>query len=452
VITIERDAAYPALTLLAICLGYFMTILDASAVVVALPSIEQTFSTSVTGLQWIVDGYLVIFAGFLLTGGALGDRLGSRRVFLVGLTLFTVASAMCGAAPSLAALQATRVVQGLGAAMMVPTSLALLRHSYSEPAERARMLGIWSGIAGTAAAAGPVIGALLITSFGWRSIFLLNVPVGILAFIFVRRFVTPPPVNTERRLDLPAQALAVAALVLLTTSFIEGGERGLSTPILAAGILAMVVAAMFVAVERRQSRPMLPLGLFTSGAFSGGVVVGLLINFAIFGEVFLMSLFFQQSRGYSVLMTGLAFLPQTVTIALVSLVAGRATARLGSRLPMLIGLITGGIGFLAMAIVDSGTPYLLLTLPLIAIGFGMAFTIPALTAAVLEAAPATHAGVASGALNATRQSGAAFGVAILGAIGGNAVAVGSGLHLALALAGAAFLLGSVLTTLTIRGG
>ncbi|HET8521698.1 MAG TPA: MFS transporter, partial [Thermomicrobiales bacterium] len=317
VIAVDRTSARPALTLLAICLGYFMTILDASAVVVALPSIEHTFSTTVTGLQWVVDGYLVIFAGFLLTGGALGDRLGSRRVFLVGLTLFTAASAMCGAAPSLTVLQATRVIQGFGAALMVPTSLALLRHSYAEPVQRARMLGIWSGIAGTAAAAGPVIGALLITSLSWRSIFFLNVPVGIFAFFLVRRFVTPPPVDTQRRLDLPAQVLAVAALVLLTTSFIEGGERGLSTPILAAGVLALVVAAIFVAVEHRQARPMLPLGLFSSGAFSGGVAVGLLINFAIFGEVFLMSLFFQQTRGYSVLMTGLAFLPQTVAIALV---------------------------------------------------------------------------------------------------------------------------------------
>jgi DHA2 family methylenomycin A resistance protein-like MFS transporter len=448
--TVERESARPALTLLAICLGYFMTILDASAVVVALPSIEKTFSTSVTGLQWVVDGYLVIFAGFLLTGGALGDRLGSRRIFLAGLMLFTGASAMCGAAPSLTALQATRVIQGFGAALMVPTSLALLRHSYAEPAQRARMLGIWSGIAGTAAAAGPVIGALLITSLGWRSIFLLNVPVGIITVFLVRRFVTPPPVNPRRQLDLPAQVLAASSLVLLTTSFIEGGERGLSTPILATGMLAVVVAGVFIAVERRQSRPMLPLGLFTSGAFSGGVSIGLLINFAVFGEIFLMSLFFQQTRGYSVLMTGLAFLPQTATIALVSLISGRVTGRLGSRLPMLIGLVIGGVGFLGLALAGGGTPYLLLVLPLIAIGFGMAFTIPAMTAAVLEAAPATHAGVASGVLNATRQSGAAFGVAILGAIGGNAGAVGSGIHPALALAGAAFLIGSILTTLTIR--
>jgi DHA2 family methylenomycin A resistance protein-like MFS transporter len=314
------------------------------------------------------------------------------------------------------------------------------------------MLGIWSGIAGSAAAAGPVIGALMITSLGWRSIFLLNVPVGIVALFLTRRFVTSPPVNARRNLDLPAQALAVAALALVTTTIIEGGEHGVSTPLVGMGVVAVMIAGLFIAVERRQSRPMLPLGLFSSATFSGGVSIGLLLNFAVFGEVFLMSLYFQQTRGYSVLATGLAFLPQTVTIAIAALFGGQMTSRLGSRLPMITGLTIGGVGFLALATVGQGTPYLLLVLPLVAIGFGMAFTIPAMTAAVLEAAPAAYAGVASGVLNATRQSGAAFGVAILGAIAGNAGAVGAGIHPALALAGAAFLFGSLLTLLTIRAG
>lgn len=299
------------LSLIAICLGYFMVILDSTVVTVALPTIQHELGATVTDLQWVVDGYTLVFACLLLTAGALGDRLGNKQVFLVGLVLFTGASAACGLAPTMWVLQVARVVQGVGAAFQVPASLALLNHTFSESHKRDRAIGLWGGIAGVAAAAGPIIGGLLVTTLGWRSVFFLNIPVGIAAFLLTWRFVPRVAGQHQRGLDLGAQGATIIALALLTLAFIQGSVWGwTSFPILGSLVGFVVATGIFLLIERHASSPMLPLNLFRSRTFSAVNTVGLLLNFGFYGELFFMTLYFQNIRGYSALITGLALLPQ----------------------------------------------------------------------------------------------------------------------------------------------
>jgi MFS transporter, DHA2 family, methylenomycin A resistance protein len=446
----ERSRAWPLVT---ICLGYFMVILDTTVVNVALPSIEKQLGATVAGLQWVVDGYALVFASLLLTAGALGDRLGSKRVFLAGLVLFTVTSALCGAAPTLGALVAFRVAQGVGAALLVPASLALLRHTFTDPVRRARAIGLWGAIAGIAAGGGPVLGGVLVAALGWRSVFLVNIPIGLLGILLALHVVAPAPPLPQRGLDLAAQVAGIVALGLLTFAFIEGGSSGWWSPrILGAYGLCAVAAAAFMATERRATSPMLPLGLFSSPTFSAGTVVGLLINFGFYGQLFLLSLFFQQVRGYSALVTGMALLPETGVVALSSFLSGRLTGRVGPRLPMAIGLAAGGVGLLALVLVGPKTAYPAIAAMLGTVGFGMSFTMPAMTAAVVEEAPHERAGIAAAVLNASRQVGGVLGVALLGAFVSRHSSFVPGMHVALVIAGGAFLVGCLLTLLAVQRG
>ncbi|HET8673207.1 MAG TPA: DHA2 family efflux MFS transporter permease subunit, partial [Thermoleophilaceae bacterium] len=325
--------------LIAICLGYFMVILDATVVNVALPALGRDLGGGVSSLQWVVDGYTLVFAGLLLTAGSLGDRLGGRRVFRAGLVLFTLASAACAAAPSVAVLVVARLAQGLGAALLVPSSLALLRAAYEDPRERARAVGIWGAVAGIAAASGPVIGGLLVSAASWRAVFLLNLPVGIGALLLAHRHLPRGGDRTGAELDPAGQLAGVAALTALTLGLIEGGNSGWTSASALVPLVAFVpLAALFLALERRAPDPMLPLGLFRSRAFSSAGFVGLAINLGFYGQLFVLSLYFQHVRGWSALGTGLALLPEGIFVALSSALSGRAMARMGTRTPMLFGL------------------------------------------------------------------------------------------------------------------
>jgi DHA2 family methylenomycin A resistance protein-like MFS transporter len=427
--------------LIAICLGYFMVILDATVVNVALPALQHDLGGGVSALQWVVDGYTLVFAGLLLSAGSLGDRLGGRHVFELGLLVFTLASAACAAAPSVTLLVAARLAQGLGAALLVPSSLALLRAAYHDPKERARAIGAWGAVAGVGAASGPVIGGLLVAAGSWRWVFLLNVPVGIGALVLAQRYLPRSGERTGAGLDPPGQILAITALGSLTLGIIQQAVVPL--------LVSLPLLAAFVLWEHRASRPMLPLKLFRSPTFSGASFVGLAINLGFYGQLFVMSLYFQQVRGWSALATGLALLPEGIFVALSSALSGRAMGRVGPRLPMLAGLTLGGIGLAGLVIAGSSTSYPLLVPPLIATGFGMAFTMPAATGAIIGAAPAERAGIASGVLNASRQAGGAIGVALLGALVGGSSFV-PGLRVAMLVAGAAFFLAAVVTALTVE--
>ncbi len=433
------------LPLVATCLGYFMVILDATIVNVALPAIGRDLGGGVSALQWVLDAYTVVFAGLLLSGGSLGDRLGARRVFDAGLALFTAASAACALAPSVGALIAARASQGLGAALLVPSSLALLRAAYPDAAGRARAVGAWGAIAGVGAASGPIVGGVLVGLIGWRAVFVVNVPVGILALVLGARHLPPAGEAQGRNLDLAGQLLGIASLTLLTVGLIEGGAAGWTSSLTLAALIAFAPAlAAFVAVEARTSEPMLPLALFRNRTFSGASIVGLAINLGFYGQLFALSLYFQQARGFSALATGLALLPEGIFVALSSAVSGRVTARTGPRRPMLVGLVCGSLGFAGLIAAGRSTSYGLLVVPLIAAGFGMAFTMPAATAAIIEAAPARRAGIASGVLNSARQAGGAVGVALLGTLLASRAFI-SGLHAAMAVSAGAFLLAAIVT-------
>jgi MFS transporter, DHA2 family, methylenomycin A resistance protein len=445
---LSTPAALPAqtpspLALVVICIGYFLVILDTMVVNVALPSIGRDLHGGVFDLQWVVDAYTLSFAGLLLAGGTLAERLGGRRVFLAGTASFALASVGCGLAPSMGILVTARLVQGIGAALLVPSSLVLLQAAYPTRAGRARALGIWGSIAGLGAATGPIVGGLLVSAWSWRGVFFLNLPFALAALVLSRWSVRETP-RRPRGLDLPGQVLAVAALGLLTGALVTAGRLGWTSGWVLAGFaLAAVAGAAFAGTEIRSQDPMLPLSLFRRRSFRSGTAVGLLINLGFYGQLFVMTLYFQDIRGYSALRTGLALLPEAALLIVASTLSGRIMARTGPRLPMLAGLLIGGAGLLGIAIADPHTAYAVLIAPMAAAGFGMALTMPAATAAVMEAAPPDRGGIASGVVNAARQAGGVLGVALLGTLVSARAGFSGGLHAGLIVAAGAFLLGAV---------
>ncbi|MGI5228419.1 MFS transporter [Actinoallomurus sp. CA-142502] len=433
------------LALPAICLGYFMVILDATAVNLSLPALGRDLGGGVGALQWVVDGYTLTFAALLLTAGSLGDRYGARRVFCGGLGLFVVASAACGLAPGAATLVAARLVQGAAAAVLVPCSLALVRAAYEDPGARARAVGVWGGVAGVAAASGPVIGGVLTQAVSWRLVFFVNVPIGLAALLMTRRHVPSAGGHGRPGFDLPAQATVIAALGVLTFALIEARTEGWAAPFILGGFAAAaLLIAVFIVLEHRSAGAMLPLGLFRDRAFAGGSAIGLLINLGFYGQLFVISLYFQNTRHMSPVAAGLALLPEGLVVSLASLLSGRVTDRAGTRPTMLAGLCAGAAGLFGLMVAGPHVSYAVLVVPLMAAGFGMAFTMPAATTTVVEAAPADRAGVASGAINTGRQVGSTIGVALVGTL-----AVSTGLPTAMAVAAVAFLLGAVLAAVAV---
>jgi len=440
------------LPLIAVALGYFMVILDATAVNLALPAVSHDLGGGVTGLQWVVDGYTLAFAALLLSAGVAGDRLGSRRVFLAGLATFTAASAGCALAPALGVLVVVRLVQGVAAAMLVPTSLALLQASYPDRARRARAIGLWGGIGGLAAASGPVLGGALTTAASWRLVFAINVPVGLFAWWLTRRSVTmstvaAPAGAAGRRADPAGQLTVIVALTALTAGLIGAGPYGwASWPVLGGLGVAGLAGAAFLALQYRVASPMLPPALLRRPTLTAGSLVGLLINLGFYGQLFVFSLYLQSVRGESPLIAGLSLLPEAAAVPVASVLSGRLTARHGPRMTMITGLSLGAAGLAGLIVAGPGTAYWALILPMVAAGSGMALTMPAVTTAVMEAAPASRGGAAAGLLNSARQVGSALGVAIAGAlVGGGVAGFVPGLHLALVICGGAFLLGAAVT-------
>ncbi|MHB8295522.1 MAG: MFS transporter [Acidimicrobiales bacterium] len=355
-----------ARVLVAACVGYGMVTLDTTVVNVALPSTSHALQTTTTGLEWVLDGYSLSFAVFLLSAGALSDRRGAKEVFLAGLVLFPMASLACGLAPTITVLVAARLIQGLGAAVAVPASLALLQAAYPEPASRARAIGLWGAMAGVAAAAGPALGGVTVGTLGWRAVFFINLPLGAAGLALGARHLPRPP-RRPHSLDLAGQLAAVSCVAGLATALIEAGGRGWTSAVVVAA------GAVFVAVEHRSRGPMLPLGLFASATISAATVVGLLCNLGFFGELFVMSLYLQQVRGLLPLVTGLLLVPQMAATIVGSMTSGRVMARRGPRLPMLVGLCLGAAGLGGLAATDQHAPYLLLLPCFVAAGFGISF-------------------------------------------------------------------------------
>jgi DHA2 family methylenomycin A resistance protein-like MFS transporter len=361
-----------------------------------------------------------------------GDRFGPRRVFLTGLVLFTAASAGCALAPAIGVLVLIRLIQGAAAALLVPSSLALLQASYPDRAGRARAVGLWGGIGGLAAASGPVLGGALTAAASWRLVFAINIPVGLLTWWLTRRRVASPAGQRDRRGDPIGQITAIVALTALVAGLIEAGPQGwVSWPVTAGLAIAAAGTAAFIAAQRRVRSPMLPL--LRRPALSGGSVVGLLINLGFYGQLFAYSLYLQQVRGDSPLIAGLSLLPEAAAVPVASVLSGRLTSRRGPRVTMITGLMLGAAGLLGLIVTAHGTPYWVLVLPMVAAGSGMALTMPAATTAVMDAAPDNRSGTAAGLINTARQVGGALGVAVAGSLVSGAVGFVPGLHVALAV-------------------
>jgi MFS transporter, DHA2 family, methylenomycin A resistance protein len=432
----------PALTLTAMSLGFAVVQLDVTVVNVALKTIGASFGGGIAGLQWVVNAYTVVFASLILSAGALGDRFGAKRLFIKGFILFVVASMACGAAPNLAILIAARAVQGIGASLLVPCSLALLDHTYKEPRARAKAVGIWAGVAGVALAGGPVIGGMLIASIGWRAIFFINLPLGLLGIWLTARHASESTQSRKQPLDLTGQAAAIIAVAALAAAMIEGGAIGWTNTLVIAGFGVFVIAgAVFLAIEAQKAGPMLPLGFFRNSTFSAASLVGLLINLVFYGLIFALSLYFQQIKKLTPLVTGLAFMPMTVVVVAANIGAGQISAWLGARPPMVLGQAIFAVGCFFLVTIGANTPYSDLWWQTAMIGAGIGLTVPPMTSALLATVDRKQSGVASGVLNTTRQVGSVIGVPLFGTLIANGHQFVPGLHLALCISAAVLLIG-----------
>jgi MFS transporter, DHA2 family, methylenomycin A resistance protein len=404
------------LTLAAMSLGFGVVQLDVTIVNTALNSIGASLRGGVSELQWVVSTYTIAFAALILTAGTLGDRFGSKRIFMTGFGIFTLASLICGLAPTAAILIGARAAQGAAAAILVPNSLALLNHSYPDATERGRAVGWWAAGASVALTAGPPIGGVLIALFGWRSIFLVNLPIGLGGLWLTWRYVTDTP-RGNRSLDLPGQAAAISALGILAAGLIEGGRFGWSNPWVIAAFAAFVVLALlFVAQERRTHEPMLPLSLFNNRVFTVATLVGLLINVPFYGLIFVFSLYFQQINGLSPFATGLAFVPMMGIVLPVNLLAPRLAERFGAPATIAAGALISAAGCLSLLGVERGSSYWALCAQLVAMGGGLALCVPPLTSALLGSVEKSRSGIAAGVLNSARQTGSVLGVALFGSL------------------------------------
>ncbi len=384
-----------------------------------LVQIGISLGTSVDGLQWTVDAYFLAFAILLLSAGVLSDRLGARRAFVSGFVVFSAASLACALAPNPAALIGARAVQGGGAALLVPCSLTLLNNACgNDSGARARAIGIWTGAGAVATTAGPVLGGLLVGFIGWRSIFLVNLPIGLIGIWLTLRFID----HTERSPlrhgpDLAGQTLAILALLGLVGAIIEAGSLGWRASRVWLGLVLAILAGVgFLIVEAKTEAPAVPLELFRHPAFSAATIVGFAVNVTVYGSTFAFALYFQQVLLFSPVETGLAFLPIALTKTMANLLAGRIAARFGLRLPIIGGLLVAGAGCALLSNLDKETTYAAMLPGQLLIRAGIGLVVPPMTTAVLSSVHRSRSGIASGLLNAVRQTGGAVGVAVFGAL------------------------------------
>lgn len=410
-------------TLLATSTSYVLVILDTSIVNVALDSISMGLATDVTGLQWVVTSYIVVFASLVLSGGALGDTYGARSVYLTGLVLFTLASLISGCAPSLPVLIAGRILQGVGAALLVPNALSLITHAYTEETERAKAIASWASAGGVAQIIGPLAGGMLIMAFDWRGIFFVNIPICLAGMWLALRIKPKAGDRGSRRLDLPGQLSAALAMILLVTSLIERELSWNNSWVF--GVIALL-AISFVIVEHRSKSPMLPLAIFGNPVFSWISLAILLGSAVYFGILFVLNLYFLRGAGYSPLETGLAMLP----LALFATLGNIASARLARTTAPMTMMIAGAslrlLGFAGIAIASTSYSYPLIAFLFVVVGFGAGLSNPMTISVMLSATDKKYAGVTSGVATATGQLGAAIGVAIFGAFLSDADRIASG--------------------------
>ncbi|MFG2361991.1 DHA2 family efflux MFS transporter permease subunit [Streptomyces mirabilis] len=413
------DRSRPALILAVCCLSVLLVSLDTTILNVALPSIQEDLHSSVSGLQWTLDAYTIVLASLLILAGSTADRVGRRRVFLLGLVLFTGGSALCSLAPSLDWLIVFRMAQAVGGCMLTPVAMAILAGAFPEPRERARAIGVWGGVVGISMAAGPILGGVLVQTAGWRSVFWLNVPIGLAALLLTSLFVPESRAPRPRRVDPVGQLLVITALGTLTYAIIEAPGRGWTSPaIVICLITAAGALAAFIPYETRRDEPLVDPRLFRSAPFSGATVMAVCAFTALGGFLFANTLYLQQVLGLSALNTGVHLLPMAVLSLVCPPLAGRIVGSRGPRVPLLLagaGITVGGLlAVPATRSADRSDILLYAAYALFGLGFG--FVNAPITHTAVSGLPRAQAGVAAAIAATSRQVGAALGIAVTGAV------------------------------------
>jgi EmrB/QacA subfamily drug resistance transporter len=394
-----------------------MIMLDNTVVNVALPTMQTELHVSTSELEWVVVSYALTFAALLITGGKLGDMYGRRRLFVIGLIIFTAASLACGLATSAGFLIGARAVQGVGAALMSPATLSIITATFP-PKERGQAIGIWAGVSALALAIGPLVGGIITENINWNWIFFINVPVGVLGVVAAQIFIKESrDTSREQSLDLPGLITSALGLFALSYALIEGNDKGwMSTEIVLVLAAAVVLLVVFVLLELHQRLPMLDLSLFKIGSFSGANTVAMLVSMGMFGVFFFVSLYIQNILGYSATQAGAMFLPMTVLIIVIAPIAGRMSDRVGARWLMAGGMAIVGISLLLYQRATVSSTFWTLLPAMILGGVGMAMTMSPMTAVAMGSVPVDKAGVGSGVLNSFRQVGGSLGIGLMGAI------------------------------------
>jgi EmrB/QacA subfamily drug resistance transporter len=404
------------MTLVATSLGLFMIYLDATIVNVALPDIQSDFDAGEQGLQWVVAAYSLTMGMFIMSSATLADRVGRRRCLLWGTALFVAASVLCGAAPSLLVLNLGRGIQGVGAAVVNVASLALVSAAFPDAKQKAKAIGLWTGVAAIGLAIGPVIGGVLTDSLGWRSVFFVNLAIGVLSIILVRACVDESRSETSRGIDLPGQVLFIGAVAALTYALIEGPHEGWASPLIIGLLVASVVLGIaFIAVELRTDEPMMDVRLFRDHVYTVAIVSIFAVLFTVYGVLLVVTQYLQNVQGYSAETAGLLLLAQTIPVIIFAPVAGTVAGAIGGRIPTLGGLLGCAAGA-AIIILGVGGPVLYVCIGLALLGVGSAFGVATTTNVAMASVPEDRAGMASGILSAQRALGSTAGFAIMGSV------------------------------------
>jgi EmrB/QacA subfamily drug resistance transporter len=419
--------------LLVCCMSLLIVGLDVTAVNVALPSIGRELHAGISGLQWTVGAYTVVMASLLMFAGSTADRFGRKRIFVTGLTVFSVASLLCSLAPSVGLLVVFRVLQAVGGSMMNPVAMSIITNTFTDPRERAQAVGVWGAVFGVSMALGPIVGGTLVSSFGWRSIFLINIPVGLIAIALTLRLIPESRAPRPRRFDPVGQALVIVLLSTLTFGIIEAPGRGWSSPAILATFSASVVALLALLLyEPRREEPLIDLRFFRSIPFASAIVSSVAAFAAFGGFLFLNTLYLQQARGLSPVQAGLVTVPMAVMTVLMSPLSGRIVGRRGPRLPLVISGICSVTACAMLTGIDQATPIAQLLAAYVVFGLGLGLVNAPITNAAVSGMPRAQAGVAAAIATTSRQVGQTLGVAVVGAI--VASRVGESVHADLASA------------------
>jgi len=399
------------------CMSLFIVGLDNTIVNIALPALRADLGASVSGLQWVLDAYTLVVASLLILSGATADRVGRRRIFQAGLALFTTGSLLCSVAPDLSWLIAFRMVQAVGGSMLNPVAMSIITNTFTEPRERARAIGVWGGVVGLSMALGPVLGGVLVATLGWRSIFWINVPVGVAAIVLAALFVPESRAAHARRIDPVGQVLIFLLLASVTYGIIEGPAAGWDSPlIVGCFVLGAVALAVLPAYEKRRDEPLLDPRFFRSVPFSGATVIAVCAFGSLGGFLFLNTLYLQDVRGLSVLHAGLYTLPMAAVTAVVAPLSGRIVAARGPRLPLVLAGSALALSVLPLTRLTAGTPAWLLVTCYVVFGLGFGMVNAPITNTAVSGMPRSQAGVAAAIASTSRQVGGALGVAVVGAV------------------------------------